>query len=131
MRLTARQYANVLVDFLEKQGSVNEETAHAFLTVLRKNRQERLLGRIMMISDNVWKERQNEVDVIAKVPKKLSDEEVEKMTAMLEKSLKKKVNLRQEENSSLRGGVALRVGDRLYDATVSGKLRSLRRQINF
>src|SRR3989338_10661611 len=112
MRLTARQYAKVLVEFLEKQGSVNEETARAFLTILRKNRQERLLGRIMMIADNIWKDKQNQVDVIAKVPKKLSNEELEKMTSMLEKSLKKKVNLRQEEHSSLRGGVALRVGDR-------------------
>ena len=125
MRMTARQYANSLVDFLKKNPA-NEESAASFLAVLRKNRQDRLLGRILMIADELWKKENGIVSVTAYVAKTLDAAALTKLTTDLEKSLKKKISLQQKENPALGGGIALKVGDLYFDATVAGQLQRLR-----
>lgn len=129
MRLTARQYATALVQFLEKHHS-DENVAGAFLYILRKNHQERMLGRILMIAESVWEERHNELRVQARVPHHLSEADALSMTARLEKAFNKKINFTQVEDPKIKGGIILCAGDLLYDATIEGSLERLGRQLS-
>lgn len=124
MRMTARQYANTLIDFLKKNPA-NEEAAASFLSVLRKNRQERLLNRILMIAEEIWKKENGVVAVTAYVAKLLDTASISQLTTDLEKSLKKKVFLHQKENPALGGGLALKVDDLYFDATIASSLQLL------
>ncbi|MCW5655984.1 F0F1 ATP synthase subunit delta [Hydrogenophaga sp.] len=55
----------------------------------------------------------------------LSDEERRALAAALEKRLGAKVDLKDEVDESLIGGVVIRDGDRVIDASVRGRLREL------
>ncbi len=128
MRLTARQYATALVDLLDKQGS-SEAFAGNFLTTLRKNRQERLLPRILSIAREVWQEKHRESTVIATVAQTLSPELQTHLESRLSKELGKKVTIQQHVDPTVKGGVSLRVGDDLYDGTLRGRLEAFKRQL--
>lgn len=128
MRLSARQYAYALVDFLQKNPA-NGETAAAFLETLRKNRQERLLSRILMIAEEVWREKTGELKVVATVAQSLSEGEISLLQKTLESSLKKKIDFTQKVDPQVKGGIALRLGDYLYDATLAGRLNALKREL--
>jgi F-type H+-transporting ATPase subunit delta len=128
VRLTARQYATALVDLLDKQGS-SEAFAGNFLTTLRKNRQERLLPRILSIAREVWQEKHRESTVIATVAQTLSPELQTHLESRLSKELGKKVTIQQHVDPTVKGGVSLRVGDDLYDGTLRGRLEAFKRQL--
>lgn len=128
MRLTARQYAAALAAYLDKNPS-SEANAGAFLTVLRKNRQERLLSRILLIADRIWKERHGEMDITVRLPGKLSSDIAVQLQKNLESAFQKKIYLHEKIDPGVKGGVLLQAGDYLYDATISGKIERLRRQL--
>lgn len=129
MRLTARQYASALVTYLEKNSS-SEASAGAFLTVLRKNHQEKLLSRIILIADRIWKDRHGEMDVTVSLPMKLSPEVASHLQKNLVFVFQKKIYLREKIDPKVKGGILLRAGDYLYDATVFGRLTRLRRALS-
>ena len=106
MRLTARQYANILVDFLEKNPP-DCEIAASFLTILRKNRQEKLLSRIFFIAEEIWKEKNGVVDIAVKTAALLSDSEQEILKKSFEKR-GKNVVIHQTVIPDLRGGAQIR-----------------------
>ena len=66
----------------------------------------------------------------ARVQFELSDDEARRTQRVLEKMLGTKVRLSVTEDASLIGGIVLRVGDVVYDGSVTHQLAQLRRQIN-
>lgn len=128
MRLTAPQYAAALVSYLEKNAS-SEALAGAFLTLLRKHHQERLLPRILLIADRLWKERHHELDAHLSTAQALRDDALQSLKTSLEKKFGKKIFISQSVTPLLKGGIALRVSDTLYDASLSGRLAKLRKQL--
>ena len=67
------------------------------------------------------------VQVRSAVP--LTEEEKERLSEVLARSLRKQVRLKTNVDPSLIGGVMLRIGDRLLDGSVKGQLNLLRQRL--
>ncbi len=100
-----------LVDLLVQRGKVDE---------LRQISAEyhRLLNR-----------QQGALDAVAKTALPLSDEETAALQRKLADMTGRTVNLTVELDESLIGGLTVRVGDTLYDASVRGRLERLRERL--
>lgn len=62
--------------------------------------------------------------------KKLSDAELAGVAAQFEGITGKKIVAEQVEKPALLGGVQVRIGDRLYDGSLAGKLERLQKTLN-
>ncbi|MCX6733402.1 MAG: ATP synthase F1 subunit delta [Candidatus Peregrinibacteria bacterium] len=125
MKLTAKQYAEVLVNVVSKAPAAAERFSESFWLLLKENRQEKLFSSIMRHAKKIWNEKHNIVEVTATVA--VAHEE-EQLISQLEKVLGKKVQLHLKVDPSIKGGIILQVDDSRYDASVSGRLSALARQ---
>ncbi len=127
MKLTAKQYAEVLVNVVSKAPAAADRFGESFWALLRENRQEKLFGSIMRHAKRLWNIKHGIVEVTVTVASEDSNEK-EKLIASLEKALGKKVQLHMKIDPSIKGGIILQVDDARYDASVSGRLAALSRK---
>ena len=69
------------------------------------------------------------VDAVAKTAMPLTDGETEALKKKVAQITGRTVDLRVEVDESLIGGITVRVGDTLYDASVRGRLERLRERL--
>lgn len=69
------------------------------------------------------------VQAVAKTALPLSDDETAALKAKVASMTGRTVNLKVEVDESLIGGITVRVGDTLYDASVRGRLERLRERL--
>src|SRR5690349_5207646 len=74
-------------------------------------------------------ERQGIVHATATSAAPLTDPEIRALTARLEQMTGGRIALRTDVDESLLGGLVVRVGDRLIDGSVRGRLERLRNQL--
>lgn len=129
MKLTAKQYAEVLVNIVSKAPAAAERFSETFWQLLRENRQEKLFPAIMRRAKILWNQKHNLVDVTAIVPAELSSDEQETISQKLSEALQKNVHLNVKIDPSLVGGIVLQIDDNRYDASVSGRLKRLAREL--
>lgn len=128
MKLTAKQYAEILVNVVSKADrAVAERFSESFWMLLRENRQEKLFGSIMRYAGRIWNERHDIVDVSATVTDELDSSQREALISHLERALGKKIHLKLRVDHSIRGGIVLQIADSRYDASVAGRLERLAR----
>ena len=127
MKLTAKQYAEVLVNVVSKAPAAADRFGESFWALLRENRQEKLFGSIMRQAKKLWNEKHGIAEVTVTIASEDGNEK-EKLIASLEKALGKKVQLHMKVDPTIKGGIILQVDDARYDASVSGKLAALSRQ---
>ncbi len=128
MKLTAKQYAEVLVNIVSRAPAAAERFSETFWQLLQENRQEKLFPAIMRRAQVLWNEKHGLIDVTATVPAELSSSEQEAISQKLSEALSKKVNLKVEIDPSLKGGIVLQIDDNRYDASISGRLQRLARE---
>ena len=128
MKLTAKQYAEVLVNIVSRAPAAAERFSETFWQLLQENHQEKLFPAIMRRAQVLWNEKHGLVDVTATVPAELSSSEQEAISQKLSEALQKKVNLKVKIDPSLKGGIILQIDDNRYDASVSGRLQRLARE---
>lgn len=128
MKLTAKQYAEVLVNIVSKAPAAAERFSETFWDLLRENHQEKLFPMIMRRAQVIWNERHGIVDVIATVPTALTEQEEQDIAKKLELVLEKKVQLSMKVVPDLKGGIILQIGDNRYDASISGRIQRLAQQ---
>lgn len=109
-------------------GQVSQMTLNFLLMVVDKRR-EGYLGVIVDEYKTMADEFRNitKADLIS--AKEIPTDEVEVLAGKLSASTGKVVQLRQVVDESLIGGVKLRIGDRIIDATVAKKLEMLKDQL--
>ena len=130
MKLTPKQYAEVLVNVVSKAPAAAERFSESFWLMLKENRQEKLLGAIMRAAQVIWNKKHNLVDVEATVPSEMNADEQDALTKRLSQALNKTIQLKVKVDPSIKGGIILQIDDNRYDASVSGKLMRLARQLN-
>ncbi|WP_128896227.1 F0F1 ATP synthase subunit delta [Longirhabdus pacifica] len=62
-------------------------------------------------------------------PRELSAEEAKQITATFSKLTGKQITVNTKIDASLLGGIKVRIGDRLYDGSLAGKLTKLERTL--
>jgi F-type H+-transporting ATPase subunit delta len=97
-----------LVDLLVQRGKVDQ------------------LGDIAAEYRRLLNRQEGIVDALAKTALPLTEEETEKLRRKVGEMTGRTVHLTVEVDESLLGGLTVRVGDTLYDASVRGRLERLR-----
>ena len=82
----------------------------------------RSVGTVVEVGDGI-------AHATATTAAKLTPEEVKALTERLERSTGRRVALDVEVDPSLLGGLVVRVGDRMIDGSVRGRLERLRNQL--
>ncbi len=105
------------------------ELTASFLMQVARNRRLAQLGLIVDAFMADMAVKRGEYTALVTVAKALSKEQEEKLSSQLGKMMSGTVKLVVEEDSSLIGGMIVRLGSRLIDASVQGKLARLERQL--
>jgi F-type H+-transporting ATPase subunit delta len=99
-----------------------------FLGVLGVKNRLGLLDQIAAAYDDLLDELLGKVEVDVTVATALSPAELEEVRQRVGAALKKDAVIRQFVDESIIGGLVLRVGDKLIDASVHSQLETMRRQ---
>lgn len=102
-----------------------EDTIGLLQLLIRKGRIGYLEG-ILKEYDSMAKAARGEVEAYVSCAVALSEKQQEKILKMLERKLGKKVSLNITVDSSLIGGLVVRIGDQLYDNSIRTRLEKMR-----
>lgn len=102
-----------------------EDLTLRFLRLLIQKDRETLTKPILDEYQSLRDEQRGIVDADVTVARSLADEDREALTEALEEKTGKTVRLHVEEDADLIGGLIIRLGDHVFDASVRNKLTNL------
>ena len=100
-----------------------------FLGVLNDKNRLALLTQIADAFDAILDEKLGKVEVDLIVAHKLSPDELKDATKRISQALKREAVIHPYVDESIIGGIILRVGDKLLDASVKNQLNSIREKL--
>lgn len=100
-----------------------------FLRVLNSRGALKLLGEIADAYEDLLNDQMGRVEVDVTVAQKLSADELEEVRQRVSKALKKEAVVHQYVDESIIGGLVLRVGDQMIDASVRHQLQAMRERL--
>ncbi len=121
----AQSDKKAVLDEVLKKVDVSPVTAN-FLKLLLEKRRINLLPEIEACYQHYMDNVLNKVRVNVKSAYKLSDKLSEQIKARMEEVTAKKVEMEIERDTSLLGGIVVKVGDTLYDGSIKTQLNSIR-----
>lgn len=110
------------------EGKVHAIALHALLLLVRKRR-EALLGTIAAEYTALERAARGVATLTLQSARKIEPPEYERLLAKLESVYGKKFEVTQIVDPQLIGGLRITMGDRRIDATISGRLASLAREL--
>ena len=102
-----------------------EDVLMRFLLVLNDKRRLEEIPGIAVSFDKRLKESRGEVDVQVITARPLSDEQLAGVRDQISSAIGKTAIVHETRDESLIGGLKIRIGDKLIDASVARQLRSL------
>lgn len=124
--ISVEKRAVALDDLLSDR--VSQPVMNLLQLMLRRARIEdvaRVASQFQRLDD----ERQGIVHATVTAASELTQDEIRELTARLERSTGGRIALEVEVDPSLLGGLVVRVGDRMIDGSVRGRLQRLRNQL--
>jgi F-type H+-transporting ATPase subunit delta len=100
-----------------------------FLRVLNNRGSLKLLGEIADAYEDLLNDQMGRIEVDVTVAQKLPANELEEVRQRVGKALRKEAVVHQYVDESIIGGLVVRVGDQLIDASVRSQLQSMRQQL--
>ncbi|OWL88641.1 F0F1 ATP synthase subunit delta [Halopseudomonas aestusnigri] len=120
--LAEQKKADVILDCTGK--SVSEEQRN-FLTILADNRRLALLPEIATLFNSFRADLERTIDINVCSAFELTAEQQQKLSEALSRKLDRNVQIEAAVDKSLIGGLVVRTGDLVIDASVRGKLTKL------
>jgi len=120
-RLTPAQVATLIAD---AAGTLSP-TQRNFVQLLAENERLSVLPQIAEQFHSLRNRADGTLDAVIESAYPLTDEQIDGIRATLEEKYGRKVQARAEVESDLIGGVCIRMGDEVIDASVRGKLARL------
>ncbi|MEZ5657944.1 MAG: F0F1 ATP synthase subunit delta [Burkholderiaceae bacterium] len=117
----SEQVASTLAGML---GELNDQQRN-FVQVLAENRRLMVMPEIATLYNGLRNQAEGAVEAIVQSAYELTDAQLADIVATLESKTGRKVNARVELAPELIGGVSIRIGDEVMDASVRGKLSQL------
>ena len=132
MRITSTQYAKSLYEATaEKSHEEVDVLVSNFVKVLAKNGQMRLKNEILRKFEAVSNMKNGIVVAEVSSREKLSEGMIENLTKFIkEKYQVEKVVIKNTTDEKIGGGVIVKVGDEIMDASVKGQLKKMRESLN-
>lgn len=100
-----------------------------FLRVLNSRGSLKLLVEIADAYEDLLNDQMGRIEVDVTVAHKLPADELEEVRRRVGKALRKEAVVHQYVDDSIIGGLVVRVGDRLIDASVRSQLKAMRQQL--
>ena len=100
-----------------------------FLELLAEKHRMPALFRIRSRFDELWDAENERLEVTVTSAIELDPAVVESIGAEIEKKTGKTIELKSEVDDSIIGGLVLRVGNRVLDASIASRLDKLRREV--
>ncbi len=114
--------ADLILDCSEQ--STSDEMRN-FFAILAENHRLALLPEIATLFNTYRADLERTVNVQVSAPFELTDEQQQKLAQALSTRLERQVTLETSLDKSLIGGVIVRTGDMVIDASVRGKLAKM------
>ena len=96
------------------------------IVLLIENGHMLLYGEILKRFDYLLDKKSEITKVQITSSTRLPDDEVQKISLTIENKIQKKLNVKMDIDTSLMGGIKLRVGNTLIDGSVSNRLQKMR-----
>ncbi|HEX7065637.1 MAG TPA: F0F1 ATP synthase subunit delta [Bacillales bacterium] len=109
-------------------GTVTSEVAN-FLKVLVDQHRENELADMAKEYSAAANEARGIVKATVTTAVPLSDEEKKRLAEQFGKAIDKKIQLEEKVDREIIGGVLIRIGNRVYDGTVAGKLSRFKQNL--
>jgi len=106
------------------KGQLDDESLN-FIKLLIKNNRLQLVEEIAEQFEAKKAEESGLLDVTVTSAFPMSDNDVKKLTVSLSGSFGKEVKISVKEDSTLIGGMIIRVGDKVIDGSLSGQIQQL------
>jgi ATP synthase F1 delta subunit len=116
-------------DGIAKAVSGGNEELINFLELLAEKHRMPALFKIRERFDDLWAVENERLEVTVTSAIELDPSVVESIGAEIEKKTGKTIELRSEVDPSIIGGLVLKVGNRVMDASIHSRLEKLRREV--
>ena len=120
--LTREEAASTMLKITE--GKLDDKGAN-FVRLLATNKRLDLIPAIAELFEEHKASFEKSVDVEVTSATELSDDQLSKLTARLTEKLGRQVNINNQTDAALIGGMVVKAGDTIIDASVRGKLDDL------
>jgi F-type H+-transporting ATPase subunit delta len=100
------------------------------LQLLIDRRREDIIGAVAMYYVDIANEALGQANAVVYTPFELSENELNLIKEKFGKISGKTIRLSTVIDKSLLGGIQVRIGDRLYDGSLSGKLQRIEKVLN-
>ncbi len=120
--LTREQAATTMLKIIDDKVDAKGQN---FIKLLAANKRLELLPAISELFEENKALYEKSVDVEITSAADLTDEQIVNLTARLSEKLGRQVNINSQTDSSLIGGMLIRAGDTVIDASMRGKLDDL------
>ena len=116
-------------DGLHKAVSGADEAVMNFLELLLEKHRMPVIGRIRREYDALWREENKLLPVQVTSAVELDEETVRSIGDRISEQTGRKVDLTARVDSDIVGGIVLRVGNSILDASIRNRLEQLRKQV--
>jgi ATP synthase F1 delta subunit len=116
-------------DGIERAISGAEQELVNFLELLAEKHRMPAIFRIRSRFDDLYAEENKRLEVILTSATELDPKVVEKVGAEVERQTSRGIDMNTEVDADILGGLVLKVGNRVLDASVRGRLEKLRKEV--
>lgn len=127
MKITIIQYATTLYELTQDRNkSEIDSIAKKFTALLIKNGQLKMARKIIEKFNGIYNQKNGIIEAEVATARKLESSQMHKVESFIKEKYKaKKVVINNKINESIKGGIIVKVGDEVIDASISGKLKRL------
>jgi len=109
-------------------GKVSDTTLRFLLLMVEKHR-ENMFSLVGKAYAELRDQQLGIVNVSARIARPMQEDEEKRLREVIEEMVGKRVRLETHLDATLLGGVIVRIGDTLYDGSISNQLKSLRERL--
>lgn len=117
------------IAILDKAFAGIHDISSRFIKLVVKKHREEYLPLISESFIELFRERKNIATAVVTTAVELSADALKEISKTLEAKTKKTINMETKVDASLIGGLVIRIGDNLYDASLSGKINKLKKEL--
>ncbi len=127
MKVTATQYANTLYELTDgKSKQKIDDVVVGFLRVLQKNNQLKMAGKIIEKFNGIYNQKKGIIEAEVTSREELCGEVRTKVLTYVSNKYKaKEVVLNNKIDVNIKGGIIIKVGDEIIDASIKTHLINL------
>ncbi len=132
MRKTSKQYANALYNSVCRDEALPRLSIviQAFVEILIADNMINQADKIIKEFIKIWNKEKGIVEANIKSTRELDEAQIKSLNIYIKKLAKARiVEIKTAEDKSLLGGIVIRYGDKVLDASLKNRLINLRQEI--